>query len=154
MRISRNQMFMEMARSASKRSTCHRLNVGCVIVVENRVVSIGYNGSPSGEEHCKGNHCPLSTSGGCSKSLHAEDNAIRFIPNSEWAKDKSIYVTHSPCLMCAEKLMAAGIKAVYYEVAYRDTTSLALLIKSGIEVYQVTPSGYLLDHSNNKVIMP
>ena len=144
-------MFMEMARAASKRSTCHRLNVGCVIVVDNRVISIGYNGSPSGEDHCLGNNCVLSSGGGCTKSIHAEENAIRFIPESEWPKDKVLYITHSPCIHCADKLMAAGIKKVYYEVPYRDCTSIGILLKNNVHVYRFTPSGYLIDHSNNQV---
>lgn len=151
MRISRNQMYMEIARTVSKRSTCHRLNVGAVLVVDNRVVSTGYNGPASGEPHCFGNDCPLSCSGGCSRSIHAEANAIDFLQDGSLNGEVSIYVTHSPCMNCAKLIKTMGIDKVFYETAYRDTSSLDWLISEGVKVYRYSPSGYLINHSNNKV---
>lgn len=77
MRISREQMFMDIAEIVAKRSACLRNNVGAVIVnKENNIVAIGYNGVPSGIPHCTSECCIK----GCSLAIHAEDNAIRRMP--------------------------------------------------------------------------
>lgn len=151
MRISRDQMFMQMARVASLRSTCHRLNVGAILVFDNNVVSHGYNGPASGKPHCKGNACELTATGGCARAIHAEVNAITRLNNDLIEEDKTLYVTHSPCPKCAELIPSAFIKRVIYETPYRDTSSLDYLVSQGIEVLRLTPSGYLVDHKTNQV---
>lgn len=154
MRISRHQMYMEMARTASKRSTCHRLNVGAIIVLGKKpgIVALGYNGPAEDAEHCKGNDCPLSASGGCTRARHAEWNAIdRMHPDYRGCEGLTIYCTHSPCPHCAEHIINAGIQVVYYEVPYRDTSSVDLMLSKGIQVFRYSPSGYLLSHRDNKV---
>lgn len=158
MRISRQQLFMEIARVVSKRSTCHRLNVGAVLTLNNNIVSIGYNGTGPGEEHCKGNACELS-GGACTKTYHAEFNAVtRFwrerLTPLKAGDELVLYVTHSPCLDCAIRIADEGIKRVYYEVPYRKTDGLDHLILNGVDVYQYTPSGYLLDHRTGLIETP
>lgn len=154
MRISREQMFMEIAKTVSKRSTCHRLNVGAVLVVDNRVVSIGYNGPPSGELHCQGNKCQLSESGGCGRSLHAEYNALKYYLENHKvlpSKGMDLYITHSPCSECALFIKDAGVQRIYYETAYRNTTPLEFLVHNSVKVYRLTPSGYLINHLTNLI---
>lgn len=157
MRISRAQMFMQMARAAAMRSTCFRLNVGAVIVVANRPVSIGYNGAPSGEEHCTGNACPGRHH--CQQTIHAERNAIRYVPESAWHDPWDLYVTHSPCPDCANLIVnqrplgekQGSIRRVFFEAAYRKTEHLNNLARN-VELYQVTPAGFVVDWVTGAVI--
>lgn len=164
MRISRQQMFMQIARTVALRSTCHRLNVGAVLVSSaHNVLSIGYNGAPEGREHCGGSSCVYMTDKGC-QVIHAEANALRrdearlgeesnpinFLP-------ASLYVTHSPCEVCAKYLLAHSKKYrtivdVYYEVEYRDVSPLDMLMReSTIGIFRLSPSGYLLDKRTGEV---
>jgi dCMP deaminase len=147
-RISREQMFMAIARVASLRSTCHRLNVGAVVVGDRSVLAIGYNGAGTGDPHCTGNDCRYYTERGCSV-LHAEENALR-----RCAGGDEIYVTHSPCGYCAAKIVERRIKRVYFEAPYRDTEPLNHLIRHGIGVYRLLPSGYIIDCVTNAVAVP
>lgn len=142
-------MFMAMARIISQRSSCFRLNVGCIITIDNRPVSIGYNGPPAGEDHCRGNDCPLSSSGGCIRSLHAEANALNWYKSDE--KSMTLYVTHSPCESCCSLILTRKVESVIYEAEYRITTGLDTLVGAGIKVYRLSPSGYLIDRKTNLV---
>lgn len=95
MRTTRPQMFMEIAHAVARRSTCMRLNVGAVIVQGRSIVSIGYNGAPSGAPHCLGNACPGKLV--CRETIHAEDNALRHLPPLEPDSPLlDLYVTDSP----------------------------------------------------------
>lgn len=153
MRISRDQMWMEMARTASKRATCHRLSVGAMLIHKNNVLSVGYNGPPPGEPHCQGNSCQLSEKGACTRAYHAERNAIERAPEIPNDSDAVVlYVTNSPCADCAERIAKAGIQLVIYENPYRDTSPLDTLIdKYSVTVFRLTPSGYLMNHRTGQV---
>lgn len=158
MRIPRHMLYMKIARCMSERSTCHRLNVGAVITLDHNIVSCGYNGPPAGEEHCRGNDCPLnSATGGCTRSFHAERNALERVVALRRG-DYRLYVTHSPCSDCARNVVEftelIDLKEVFYEVEYRDTEPIRFLIDSGIGVFRVTPSGYLIDKSNDQIVLP
>lgn len=150
MRISRPQMFMEIAHVVSKRSTCFRLNVGALVVINNRIVSIGYNGAPSGAPHCLGNACPGAM--GCHETIHAEDNALRHVPHSLRHEDKDLYVTDSPCLACTDRIIADKVKRLFFGRPYRLNEHLELLVDAGCEVYQVTPSGYVVDWFTRAIV--
>lgn len=152
MRISRQVMFMEMAKVAAKRSTCFRLAVGAVITHNNRVVSIGYNGVPAGEPHCSGNDCPGRE--GCTLTIHAEMNALAHLPVSirDAAIPKDIYITDSPCFHCANVLPVWGIRRVFFERPYRIDDGCRRLIDRGVEVYRMTSSGYVIEWSTNDVV--
>lgn len=151
MRISRNQMFMEVAHVAAKRSTCARLNVGAVIVYKGRIVSIGWNGAPSGEPHCHERQCPRVP--GLCVTVHAEANAIEFARRQRVPLNEcTLYVTHSPCPGCCEAIHQAGLKAVMFGTSYRDTTALTSLIETGIQVFQVLPCGYVIDLERDELL--
>ncbi len=132
---------MDMARMVATRSTCNRLQVGCVLVTDDhRVLSTGFNGSPPGEPHCLDVGCDTSNGKGCSRTTHAEANAC------EWAYLQlspslvdgfTAYVTHSPCKTCAVKLLQSGVSRVVYETAYRDSTPLEWLSRMGVQVEQI-----------------
>lgn len=148
MRISRPQMFMEMAKVVAKRSTCMRLSVGAVVVYNRRVVSIGYNGVPAGSPHCTGNDCPGKF--GCTLTTHAEENAILYSPWGIASAD--IYVTNSPCQSCAEKIVQARFKRVFFEIPYRVTEPMGWLRKAKIEVYRITPAGHILEWGTDSLV--
>lgn len=160
MRISRHQMFMGIARVASLRSTCHRLNVGAVLVNgENNVVSIGYNGSMPNEPHCGGSPCQFFMDGAC-RVVHAERNAIMrsgydmTLGPPRLSKHK-LYITHSPCQACAVMIRAFEFDAVYYETEYRKKEPLDYLImKTNTSIFRVQPSGFLLNMRTNEVTSP
>lgn len=151
MRISREQMFMIFARGASLRSTCYRGNAGAVIVMDNNPVSIGYNGPPSGEEHCKGNACELNAGGGCLRSDHAEINAIKRLPIGIELNSKTMYITTSPCPACAEAILdRQDIETVIFENEYRIPDGWKMLI-GRIAVFRLSPAGYLINMRTNEV---
>ena len=129
---------MKTAGIFAELSHAQRLHVGAIIVKDNRVISIGYNGMPSGWD----NDCEYTQEDGTLKSkaevLHAETNAIAKLARStESGLDADLFVTHSPCLDCAKLIYQSGIKRVFYANAYRDNSGIAFLKSSGIEVEQV-----------------
>jgi dCMP deaminase len=157
-RISRHQMYMDMARAASRRSTCFRLNVGCILVRDTNVVGIGYNGAPPGVDHCTGNGCQHFTPIGC-RVRHAEWNALK---RSTQAWD-TMYVTHSPCMNCATLIVTEKVQraedplpmslAVYFETEYRDRAPLEWLLRHRVPLYRLTPSGYVVDIRTNQMML-
>lgn len=140
-RLPRHAMFMQIAHVVAQRSDCKRLNVGAVLVKNNRIISIGYNGSPSGELHCWDRNCQ-GMPGQCG-TIHAEHNAIQhcLIKTS----GLTLYVTHSPCPECAELIIKSGIREVYYGVEYRETHPLGILWHSHINVAKVLPNGVVIE---------
>lgn len=151
-RISREQMFMDICDIIAKRSTCGRQNVGAILTHHNRIISIGYNGPPSGEPHCKGKACELTPSGGCSRSIHAEDNLLNFVQAND-KRGLKLYVTLSPCVNCAQKIIdSRSVIALYYRQEYRIRDGLELLIKSGIPVFRVTTAGHVINVATNEFI--
>ena len=150
MRISREQMFMEMAETAAKRSTCFRNSVGAVVVdSSNNLVAMGYNGPVAGEPHCQGKDCPLTEAGGCSRSVHAERNALYRCSSHE---DLSLYVSLSPCKTCAEFIVRDNrVKKIYYRQEYRDRSSIDWLAGKNIKLYKITAGGYIVDAVTNEI---
>lgn len=166
-RISRQVMFMQMARIASMRSTCFRLNVGAIVTHQNSPVSVGWNGQEPGAPHCAGNDCPGIVPGACG-TLHAEVNALLkanqilgqdfFAPPAEI----DLYVTHSPCLSCCEAIQESPlwVRRLFFEVPYRNTQHLGMLHdptgplsqQRVTEVYEVTPAGYTVDYFSRRVV--
>ena len=130
--------FAAMATAAAwaSYSPSRRLRVGAVIMDLNNtsVLAIGYNGDEKG-----GHGVPMSTLPGAEGFVHAEENALIKLRSRE---DAALYVTHSPCLMCAKKIINAdSVKVVYYVVGYRDMTGIGRLIARGIQVYQLVIPG-------------
>lgn len=109
--------FMEIAYVVAKRATCNRKHVGAVIVNDKRIVSTGYNGSPAGMPHCDDvGHLMKEIDGrqSCVRTLHAESNALDDAGRK--ARGGQIYVTVTPCLDCAKRIVNAGMTHVtWYE---------------------------------------
>ncbi len=133
---------MDVAERFSKLSTAKRLQVGAIVVKDDRIISIGYNGMPSGwTNECETEHkffpkmTELKTK---PEVIHAEANAIaKLAKSSESGKDSVMFLTHAPCMDCAKQIYTAGIKNVYFRSNYRNTDGLTFLEKCGIIVNQV-----------------
>lgn len=133
------QAYMQTAQTFAELSHARRLQVGCIIVKDDRIISIGYNGMPAGwDNNCEDEFLHEDgsvTNKTKSEVLHAETNAIaKLARSSESGEGASLFVTHSPCLECAKLIYQAGIKEVYYENHYRDTTGVNFLLKSGVVI--------------------
>ena len=130
MRPSWNEIWMQFAHTISKRSYDPRFQVGAVIVTEDntQVLSVGYNGNHSGGPNEVESLVP-----GESGMIHAEINALVKMDYNN-PKNKKLYLTLSPCRMCAKSIVNAGINVVIYDEEYRDTSGIKLLESSGIDV--------------------
>jgi dCMP deaminase len=129
---------MRAAHLYAELSTARRLKVGALIVKDDRIISIGYNGMPSGWD----NNCEHELEDGTIKTkpevLHAETNAIAKLARStESGLDADLFVTHSPCLDCAKLIYQSGIRRVYYASAYRDDSGISFLKASNVEVIKL-----------------
>ncbi len=134
-RISRSEMLIDIAEVVAKRSTCLRLQVGAVIAIRGRVLSMGYNGAPPGLPHCSPDTC--NNQSPCSATIHAEANAIACASRYGAAIEMAdLYSTHSPCIDCAKLIISSGITAVYFRTAYRDARPIELSSKAGVKVDQ------------------
>lgn len=137
-RISRMELYMGVSKLFSQRGSCRRLQVGCTIVKEGRIICSGYNGAV-GTQNCE-SHCNVNEP--CTRAIHAEANAIAFAAKNGIALDGStLYCTHSPCQKCAELIVQSGISQVIYEKAFRDTSGILFLKTNSIPVnrYEAQP---------------
>jgi dCMP deaminase len=144
-RISWDEYFMQIARIVSQRSTCLRRNVGAVIVKDKRLLATGYNGAPSGLQHCLDIGClrdklkiPSGQRHELCRGLHAEQNAI--IQASLYGirlKGSSFYVTNQPCIICAKMLINAGINEIIISAGYPDKMAMEFFKKGKIKVRAV-----------------
>jgi len=125
-----DEIWMGLTLHIAERSRDPRLKVGSVIVTEDNtsVLAIGYNGDEQG-----GNNQPDSMEPGKSGFIHAEANALIKM-NFGDHRNKKMYLTHSPCPVCARMIVNAGIKKVIFCDEYRDSKGLDILKKSGIDV--------------------
>jgi len=122
-RMQWHDYFMSTAVLASCRSPCKRLQVGSVIVKENRVISMGYNGYISGAQHISRVQDDHEQS-----IVHSEINAITDCAKRGVSLDKStIYITHYPCINCFRTIAACGIKQIYYLEDYNNNTIISQL---------------------------
>jgi dCMP deaminase len=137
-RPSFEAIYLELAHTLARRSTCYRLQVGTVITSTDfrKVLAVGYNGNAAGLH----NGCDREEPGNCG-CLHSEENAVincdapRFI-------EKIVFVTHLPCVACAKRLINLGnVKGVFYAQDYRIRDSVQLLESVGITVRKLEREG-------------
>jgi dCMP deaminase len=134
---------MKAAQVYAELSTAERLQVGCVIVKDNTIIGIGYNGMPSGWDNvCETVKFKDFTGTVLMKSkpevLHAETNAIAKVSRSNNSTDSAdLFVTHAPCLECAKLIYQSGIKSVFYRDTYRSEDGIQFLQKCNVEVKQI-----------------
>ncbi len=133
--------FMNIAHVVKLRSNCSRRQVAAVIVKDKRIISTGYNGTPRGVRNCFEGGCPRCSGNTPSGSgladcfcCHAEENSIvQAAYHGISTKDSTIYVTLSPCLLCAKMIINAGIREVIYDEEYRFTDQTrGLLAEAGV----------------------
>lgn len=144
-------IFMDLAVSLAGRSHCVKAQVGAVLVNETRIISIGYNGPPSGTHNCDEdfgeNGCPRDSKGSCSLALHAEQNAILYAAkNGAKIEGSTLYVTLSPCIACARVIYSMKIKKVVFKESYAQYKGIPsdegvdFLKQFGIEVIKYQKS--------------
>jgi dCMP deaminase len=133
MRITREEYLMESARLAAKRSTCNRLQVGAILERDGRIIASGYNGAPRGFPHCDPQVCRIDKP--CTRTVHAEANCIYFAARHGIATvGSTLWTTDSPCAICAQAIINAGIIRVVYEDEYRDISPVQILQQAAIQV--------------------
>lgn len=153
--INIHTAHLEVAETYARLSKARRLKVGAIIVKDNRVISIGYNGTPSGwdnnceEEEIVEEDCILDEGGPPYKIrtsflktkpevIHAEANAIaKLAKSSESGLNSDMYISHSPCFDCAKLIYTAGIRKVYFRQHYKSEDGIKFLEKCKIEVEKI-----------------
>jgi dCMP deaminase len=136
------EAYMATAETFAELSYARRLHVGAIVVKDDRIISIGYNGMPAGWDNtCEDviQHSDDTTSLKTKPEvLHAESNAIAKLARSnESGNNSTIFITHAPCIDCAKLIYQSGISSVYYRSAYRDSAGLEFLTRSGVIVEQL-----------------
>jgi len=139
--------YMKTAEVFAELSSARRLHVGAIVVKQDRIISIGYNGMPSGwDNNCEDEiqqvdaqdflRITLKTKPEC---LHAETNAIAKLAKSTESGDgATMFVTHAPCMDCAKLVYQSGITSLYYRNSYRDESGLDFLRTANVGIYQVS----------------
>ena len=144
--------YMKTAETFAELSHARRLHVGAIVVKDDRIISIGYNGMPAGwDNNCeyeeeilqsefgKGNW--LEKTGQLKtrpEVLHAETNAIaKLAKSNESGLGATMFITHAPCLDCAKLIYQSGISSVLYRNSYRNTDGIDFLEKCKINVEKV-----------------
>jgi len=136
------ELYIDFAQRVSKMSHAKRLQVGAVVVKDDRIISIGYNGMPSGwDNDCEIElHQPIGRVDLVTRPevLHAETNAIAKLAKSTESGDGAkMFITHAPCLDCAKLIYQSGINSVYYRNAYRNDDGIEFLKKCKLDVNNV-----------------
>ena len=140
--------YMTTAETFAELSHARRLHVGAIVVIDDRIISIGYNGMPAGwDNNCEDEighvldvdenvvEIRLKTK---PEVLHAESNCIsKLAKSNESGLGATMFITHAPCLDCAKLIYQSGIGSVLYRNSYRDTGGVSFLEKSGVTVTQV-----------------
>ena len=149
--------YMKTAETFAECSTAVRLHVGAIVVKDDRIISIGYNGMPSGWDnncedkiYCDDGDCleqqlpkesdtwkryKLKTK---PEVLHAETNVIaKLAKSNESGLGATMFITHAPCLDCAKLVYQSGINTVYYRNSYRDENGIQFLEKAGVTIEKI-----------------
>jgi len=132
--------FFQIAKLVATRSTCLRRQVGAVIVKDNRILSTGYNGTPTGIAHCLERGCirtelniPSGERHELCRGLHAEQNAIiQAAYHGVRINGADLYCTNQPCIICSKMLINAGIKKIYISDSYPDELAEEMLAEANI----------------------
>jgi len=149
-KLSFDQIFMNLANDFARRSHCVKAQVGAVLTKDTRIISVGYNGPPAGTHNCDvewpETGCPRDARGSCSLALHAEENTILYaVKNGARLEGATMYTTLSPCLPCARLIFSAGITKVYYQHSYAEYKGLTsdegvdFLKRFGVEAVKFEP---------------
>jgi len=142
-----DRVYINIAENVSVLSYCERKKVGCIIVKGNNILSMGYNGTPTGmDNECEDIRYKKGTpyASTCWYVLHAESNAIAKVANStNNCFGSTLYTTMSPCRECAKLIIQAGIQRVVYKELYRDCLAgetlqaMDLLKECNVKLYKL-----------------
>ena len=133
------EAFMDMAERFGQTSEAQRLKVGALLVKDNRVISLGVNGQPSGwgTEVCEGQDGQTLPT-----VIHSEKACLDKLRRStESAVGSQMFVSHSPCLACSIEIFDSGVRAVYYRYDYRSADGIKYLLDKGVPVYKIPQGG-------------
>lgn len=134
--VSFHKMYMDMAKLVGERSVALRHKVGAIIVKNDSIISMGFNGTPIGWHT---NKCEDEFGKTIPEVQHAEANAIMKIACGTLSSEGStIYSTLSPCIQCAKLIVQAKIKTVYFKDMYKNNCGVKFLVKCGIQVHQIS----------------
>ena len=139
---------MKVAETFAELSSASRLHVGAIVVKDDRIISIGYNGMPSGwDNNCEDEIGSVMDDNGNvyearlktkPEVLHAETNAIaKLAKSTESCMGATMFVTHAPCLDCAKLIYQSGISSVLYRNTYRSDDGIAFLEKAGVKIEKI-----------------
>ena len=132
-RPSLESLIMDFAMALTRRATCKRFQVGCVITSQDmtQIYGFGYNGTAKGRSH---EECRVDQPGGCG-CVHSEINALIKVRAND--PKKVVFVTAQPCITCAKAIGNSGVSKVYYRSAYRSDEGLDILKDAGIDLERV-----------------
>jgi dCMP deaminase len=138
-RLSWDELFMAITKLFSYRSACVKTKQASIIIKDNRIISTGYNGPPSGDINCMEDGgesaCGKDSNGSCYLAIHAEQNAIAYaVRNGINVDGATVYCTMTPCISCAKLLVASGIKEFVYLEDYRITEGKEFLERAGVKI--------------------
>jgi dCMP deaminase len=144
-RPSWDEYFLELAKLVSKRATCLRRSVGAVLVKDKKILATGYNGAPSGLEHCADIGClrerlkiPSGERHELCRGLHAEQNVLlQAALYGISTKGSSLYITNQPCIICAKMMINAGIREIVISFGYPDKLARKFLKEAKIKIRKI-----------------
>jgi dCMP deaminase len=126
--------YIDIAERISLLSNAKRLKVGAIIVKDHRIISMGYNGTPTGWD----NVCEDENNKTKPEVIHAEMNCIQKLAKSnDSGEDSIMFITHAPCINCAKSIYGSGIKKVFYKNLYRTDEGLNFLNNCNIYTFKV-----------------
>jgi dCMP deaminase len=142
MKIRFKQLYMDIAIRVAAMSQAERLKVGCVLVKDDRIISMSWNGTPNGWDNCcedRIEHDGQTQLVTKPEVIHAESNCISKLARSrESGLGSTMFVTHAPCMECAKLIYQTGVTSVFYANEYKSRNGIDFLIKCGIHVEQMT----------------
>ena len=144
-RPSWDEYFMGIAQKVAARATCLSRKVGAVLVKDNQIVTVGYNGAPRGVEHCDSKGCrrrelkiPTGQRYDLCRAIHAEMNAvIQAALHGTSVAGATLYCTTQPCMACARVMINAGIKRIVVSNTFDDAATMEMIKESGIQFKHV-----------------
>jgi dCMP deaminase len=144
-RPSWDQYFMSIAELVAQRATCIRRQVGALLVRDKRIITTGYNGVPTGIQHCLDVGCLRESQGVPSgerhelcRGLHAEQNAIiQAAVHGISLEGATLYCTNQPCAICSKMLINVRVEKILYRSGYADELAIDMLSEAGIPLTQL-----------------
>lgn len=142
-RLSRSDLFMQIAHLFGRRSSCPRADVGCIAVLEGRIIASGYVGAPHGQPHCTEVGCAMKDDH-CERTVHAEANLVAWSARvGTPLLGSTVWCTHSPCLNCTKLLANAGVEKIVYSSGYWAAPDFQYFKALGINLYTLAEERFL-----------